>query len=104
MRRPVLCCERACGCRVDRLKAIVAHLRAQLPGASLLLAGLLPRGFVGDRTGQWQTRRADVDGRDWPNPFSQVRGVGCQHMSWLAESWPKSYQGAARLMRWLSAA
>ncbi len=69
------------GCHVDRLKAIVAHLRAQLPGTTLLLAGLLPRGFAGDRTGQWQTSRAGVDERDWPNPFRQVRVGGLVYTS-----------------------
>ena len=57
---------------------MVAHLRAQLPATTLLLAGLLPRGFAGDRTGQWQTRRAGADERDWPNPFSPVRAVALQ--------------------------
>ena len=63
-----------------RLRAIVAHLRAQLPATALLLAAVLPRGFEGDHTGQWQTRRPNTDDGDWPNPFMEV------HSEW--PQWP----------------
>ena len=92
-------------CR-HRLKSIVAHLRAQLPATTLLLAGLLPRGFAGDRTGQWQTRRPGVDERDWPNPFSQVRVISLHHKGRLvgvlsinltvgldSVGWPSAWHG-----------
>ncbi len=62
---------------IGRLRAVVAHLRAQLPATALLLTGLLPRGFEGDHTGQWQTRRPGVDDSNWPNPFAEVRLARC---------------------------
>ena len=60
------------GCAFGRLRAIVAHLRAQLPATALLLTGVLPRGFKGDQSGQWQTYRLVQADNDWPNPYTEV--------------------------------